>query len=243
MKLKSLSEYVHYVAHIIFKRKPKNNRMADALWDVMGGGLDAAADASVLASRRMHPGLADGDHLVRHAAALGDVHRLPGQHSEADFAELLGLAFEFWRRAGTKHFFEPADDPPTSASPESQKSLSELLGGVIVISVEYPKRIGIPPGPGESGSILMLPIRPFARKVGIGTFLSGQLNALNEIDKYRPAHLRFLYEPAPGYTFMRFDDIDGDQMPLWSFDGIPGQAPSYHFDTVVPADKYVAKKP
>jgi len=66
--------------------------------------MDDARTDIVRGANMMHPGLAEGEYLDRHAAGLGGLSRIPAETDTA-LAARLGGAFAFWRQVGTTQFF------------------------------------------------------------------------------------------------------------------------------------------
>jgi len=103
MALIGLGEFIRRVAHAIFKKRPKEDRIIDGLWASFGAGQDDARDQIVAGLHMMHPGDAEGNYLDRHAADKGGLSPLPGE-SDGELQQRVGNAFEFWRNAGTTDF-------------------------------------------------------------------------------------------------------------------------------------------
>jgi len=104
MALIGLGEYLKHIVHYIFTKKPNDERTIDRLWDTAGVAMDDARANVVCGANMMHPGLAEGEYLDRHAAGLGSLSRIPTE-TDAAMAARLGGAFAFWRQVGTTQFF------------------------------------------------------------------------------------------------------------------------------------------
>jgi len=77
MALLSMAEYLMQILHNIFRKKPKENRTLDGLWDSAGAAMDTYRDNIVNGIKMMHPGLSEGQYLDAHGRDLGALTRIP----------------------------------------------------------------------------------------------------------------------------------------------------------------------
>lgn len=72
-------------------------------------------------------------------------------------------------------------------------------------------------GPRMGVALAITRIRPFVRRVTVTGVPADQMRFYGEMDKFRPAHVLFDYEPGAGTEYLRLDTPDVD---TWTLDSL-----------------------